>query len=153
MLIGVNSKEKRSVLCIILTFILPNLGELKGTQLKNRDKLNCFCFIMLLQVKLSSGKVVDMIPACLRKTAKTHSGWKGLYGRLDMQGNFATSITDPRPMGTVGMCFHPNQDRILSVRECARSQVIKRTLLCISRHCEDGKAFVCMDVKAASDVM
>ncbi|KAI4369299.1 hypothetical protein MLD38_017755 [Melastoma candidum] len=25
-------------------------------------------------------------------------------------------------MGKVGMCFHPDQDRILSVRECARSQ-------------------------------
>ncbi|RWW32853.1 hypothetical protein GW17_00002444 [Ensete ventricosum] len=25
-------------------------------------------------------------------------------------------------MGKVGMCFHPEQDRILTVRECARSQ-------------------------------
>jgi hypothetical protein len=26
-------------------------------------------------------------------------------------------------MGKVGQVFHPNQDRIVSVRECARSQV------------------------------
>uniref|UniRef100_A0A0A9F2D1 DNA (cytosine-5-)-methyltransferase n=1 Tax=Arundo donax TaxID=35708 RepID=A0A0A9F2D1_ARUDO len=25
-------------------------------------------------------------------------------------------------MGKVGMCFHPEQDRIITVRECARSQ-------------------------------
>jgi DNA (cytosine-5)-methyltransferase 1 len=25
-------------------------------------------------------------------------------------------------MGKVGMCFHPDQDRIITVRECARSQ-------------------------------
>ncbi|CAG7872344.1 unnamed protein product [Brassica rapa] len=74
------------------------------------------------KIKLSSGKMVDMIPAWLRNKAKTHNGWKGLFGRLDMEGNFATSITDPRPMGMVGMCFHPEQDRIISVRECARSQ-------------------------------
>ncbi|KAI5319872.1 hypothetical protein L3X38_039580 [Prunus dulcis] len=48
--------------------------------------------------------------------------WKGLFGRLDWEGNFPTSITDPQPMGKVGMCFHPDQDRILTVRECARSQ-------------------------------
>ncbi|KAJ0090430.1 hypothetical protein Patl1_13960 [Pistacia atlantica] len=42
--------------------------------------------------------------------------------RLDWEGNFPTSITDPQPMGKVGMCFHPDQDRILTVRECARSQ-------------------------------
>ncbi|KAF2532550.1 hypothetical protein F2Q70_00032200 [Brassica cretica] len=74
------------------------------------------------KIKLSNGKMVDMIPAWLRNKAKTHNGWKGLFGRLDMEGSFATSITDPRPMGMVGMCFHPEQDRIISVRECARSQ-------------------------------
>ncbi|CAI5954923.1 unnamed protein product [Closterium sp. NIES-64] len=51
-----------------------------------------------------------------------HNNWKGLFGRLDWAGNFPTSVTDPQPMGKVGMCFHPEQDRIVSVRECARSQ-------------------------------
>lgn len=76
-----------------------------------------------MQIKLSSGQLVDLIPWCLPNTAKRHNQWKGLFGRLDWQGNFPTSITDPQPMGKVGMCFHPDQDRILTVRECARSQV------------------------------
>lgn len=66
---------------------------------------------------------MDLIPWCLPNTAKRHNQWKGLFGRLDWEGNFPTSITDPQPMGKVGMCFHPDQDRILTVRECARSQV------------------------------
>ncbi|RVW55300.1 DNA (cytosine-5)-methyltransferase 1A [Vitis vinifera] len=73
-------------------------------------------------LKLSTGQLVDLIPWCLPNTAKRHNQWKGLFGRLDWEGNFPTSITDPQPMGKVGMCFHPEQDRILSVRECARSQ-------------------------------
>lgn len=76
-----------------------------------------------IQVKLSTGQVVDLIPWCLPNTAKRHNQWKGLFGRLDWEGNFPTSITDPQPMGKVGMCFHPDQDRIVTVRECARSQV------------------------------
>ncbi|KAL7082283.1 hypothetical protein ACP275_14G089700 [Erythranthe tilingii] len=74
------------------------------------------------KVKLSNGQVVDLIPWCLPNTAKRHNQWKGLFGRLDWEGNFPTSITDPQPMGKVGMCFHPEQDRIVTVRECARSQ-------------------------------
>ncbi|KAJ1293196.1 hypothetical protein BS78_01G049700 [Paspalum vaginatum] len=74
------------------------------------------------KVKLSNGQMVDLIPWCLPNTAKRHNQWKGLYGRLDWEGNFPTSVTDPQPMGKVGMCFHPEQDRIITVRECARSQ-------------------------------
>lgn len=84
---------------------------------------NAYLFTALLQVKLSNGQLEDLIPWCLPNTAKRHNHWKGLFGRLDWQGNFPTSITDPQPMGKVGMCFHPDQDRILTVRECARSQV------------------------------
>ncbi|PIA25051.1 hypothetical protein AQUCO_13000002v1 [Aquilegia coerulea] len=75
-----------------------------------------------LEVKLSTGQLVDLIPWCLPNTADRHNQWKGLFGRLDWEGNFPTSVTDPQPMGKVGMCFHPDQDRILTVRECARSQ-------------------------------
>jgi DNA (cytosine-5)-methyltransferase 1 len=78
------------------------------------------------QVKLSTGQLVDLIPWCLPNTTKRHNQWKGLYGRLDWEGNFPTSVTDPQPMGKVGMCFHPEQDRIITVRECARSQVIRQ---------------------------
>lgn len=81
------------------------------------------------KVKLSNGQVVDLIPWCLPNTANRHNQWKGLFGRLDWEGNFPTSITDPQPMGKVGMCFHPDQDRILTVRECARSQGFRDSYL------------------------
>ncbi|KAL1190939.1 DNA (cytosine-5)-methyltransferase 1 [Cardamine amara subsp. amara] len=73
------------------------------------------------KVKLSNGLLEDLIPWCLPNTAEKNE-WKGLFGRLDWQENFPTSVTDPQPMGKVGMCFHPDQDRIVTVRECARSQ-------------------------------
>lgn len=63
-----------------------------------------------------------LVPACLPNTADRHNGWRGLFGRLDPAGHFPTSTTDPQPMGKVGQVFHPEQDRIVSVRECARSQ-------------------------------
>ncbi|KAL7235639.1 hypothetical protein ACSBR1_019019 [Camellia fascicularis] len=75
-----------------------------------------------MEVRLSNGQVIDLTPWCLPNTAKRHNQWKGLFGRLDWEGNFPTSITDPQPMGKVGMCFHLDQDRILTVCECARSQ-------------------------------
>ncbi|KAL5199097.1 hypothetical protein ABZP36_002609 [Zizania latifolia] len=81
-----------------------------------------FIIRVCAQVKLSSGQLVDLIPWCLPNTAKRHNQWKGLYGRLDWEGNFPTSVTDTQPMGKVGTCFHPEQDRIITVRECARSQ-------------------------------
>lgn len=74
------------------------------------------------KVKLSTGQIVDLVPWCLPYTADWHNQWKGLFGRLDWEGNFPTSIIDPQPMGKVGMCFHPEQDRIVTVRECARFQ-------------------------------
>lgn len=75
------------------------------------------------KIKLSSGQTVDLIPWCLSDTARRHNQWKGLFGRLDLDGNFPIFVTDPQPMGKVGMCFNPEQDRIITVRECARSQV------------------------------
>jgi DNA (cytosine-5)-methyltransferase 1 len=67
-----------------------------------------------------------LVPWCLPNTADRHNGWRGLFGRLDWQGHFPTSTTDPQPMGKVGQVFHPEQDRIVSVRECARAQVRAR---------------------------
>ena len=70
-----------------------------------------------------------LVPWCLPNTAERHNGWRGLFGRLDLNGHFPTSTTDPQPMGKVGQVFHPNQDRIVSVRECARAQVGNTFLL------------------------
>ncbi|KAI3711752.1 hypothetical protein L1987_70296 [Smallanthus sonchifolius] len=66
--------------------------------------------------------MVDLIPWCLPNTTKRHNQWKGLFGRPDWERNFSTSITDPQLIGKVGMCFHSDQVRILTVREYARSQ-------------------------------
>ena len=73
--------------------------------------------------KDSFGAEYDLVPWCLANhTRKVHNEWRGLYGRLDYNGHFPTSVTEPQPMGKVGQVFHPEQDRIVSVRECARSQ-------------------------------
>eukprot|EP01025_Chloroclados_australasicus_P039559 TRINITY_DN4101_c0_g1_i11.p2 TRINITY_DN4101_c0_g1~~TRINITY_DN4101_c0_g1_i11.p2 ORF type:complete len:340 (-),score=30.56 TRINITY_DN4101_c0_g1_i11:499-1518(-) len=63
-----------------------------------------------------------LVPWCLPNTAARHNNWQGLFGRLDLDGFFPTSTTDPNPMGKVGRVFHPKQNRIVSVRECARAQ-------------------------------
>lgn len=70
----------------------------------------------------AGAKPSPLVPACLPNTESRHNGWRGLYSRLHWEGHFPTSVTDPNPMGKVGQVFHPNQDRIVSVRECARSQ-------------------------------
>ncbi|KNE61408.1 DNA (cytosine-5-)-methyltransferase [Allomyces macrogynus ATCC 38327] len=54
--------------------------------------------------------------------ASRHSGWKGLYGRLQWEGTFKTATTEMNPMGKTGTILHPEQDRIITVREAARSQ-------------------------------
>ena len=43
----------------------------------------------------------SLVPWCLPNTADRHNGWRGLFGRLDYQGHFPTSVTDPQPMGKV----------------------------------------------------
>ncbi|OAD76274.1 hypothetical protein PHYBLDRAFT_132318 [Phycomyces blakesleeanus NRRL 1555(-)] len=64
-------------------------------------------------------------PWCLShedSAAQRHNGWKGLYGRLNFDGQFSTTLTDMSPMGKQGTIIHPNQRRVLSVREYARAQ-------------------------------
>ncbi|KAK0063574.1 DNA (cytosine-5)-methyltransferase 1 [Biomphalaria pfeifferi] len=63
-----------------------------------------------------------LIPWCLPHTGNRHNHWAGLYGRLDWDGFFSTTITNPEPMGKQGRVLHPEQHRVVSVRECARSQ-------------------------------
>nr|XP_033324473.1 DNA (cytosine-5)-methyltransferase PliMCI-like [Megalopta genalis] len=63
-----------------------------------------------------------LIPWCLPHTGNRHNHWAGLYGRLEWNGFFSTTITNPEPMGKQGRVLHPVQSRVVSVRECARSQ-------------------------------
>ncbi|KAH0821219.1 hypothetical protein GEV33_001572 [Tenebrio molitor] len=67
-------------------------------------------------------QVNTLIPWCLPHTADRHNHWAGLYGRLEWDGFFGTTITNPEPMGKQGRVLHPEQNRVVSVRECARSQ-------------------------------
>ena len=63
-----------------------------------------------------------IIPWCLPHTGNRHNHWAGLYGRVELDGFFSTTITNPEPMGKQGRVLHPEQNRLVSVRECARSQ-------------------------------
>lgn len=45
-----------------------------------------------------------------------------LAGRLDWDSYFKTTLTNPNPLGKQGRVIHPSQNRIVSIRECARSQ-------------------------------
>ena len=60
--------------------------------------------------------------ACPTRRTGTTAG-AACSGGWTPGGHFPTSTTDPQPMGKVGQVFHPTQDRIVSVRECARAQV------------------------------
>ncbi|CAG4956224.1 unnamed protein product [Colias eurytheme] len=70
-----------------------------------------------------------LIPWCLPHTANRHNNWAGLYGRISWDGYFSTTVTDPEPMGKQGRVLHPAQGRVVSVRECARSQGFRDTYL------------------------
>lgn len=40
-----------------------------------------------------------IIPWCLPHTGSRHNHWAGLYGRLNWDGFFSTTVTNPEPMG------------------------------------------------------
>jgi len=63
-----------------------------------------------------------LVPWCLPHTGNRHNHWAGLYGRVEWDGFFSTTVTNPEPMGKQGRVLHPEQNRTVSVRECARSQ-------------------------------
>ena len=59
------------------------------------------------QPTLPTGKACDpaarqfntLIPWCLPHTGNRHNHWAGLYGRLEWDGFFSTTVTNPEPMG------------------------------------------------------
>lgn len=67
-------------------------------------------------------QVETLIPWCLVHTADRHNHWSGLYGRISWDGFTGTIVTVPHPMAKQGMVLHPEQHRVVSVRECARFQ-------------------------------
>ena len=55
-----------------------------------------------------------LIPWCLPHTSARHNQWAGLYGRVDWDGFFSTTITNPEPMGKQGRVLHPDQNRLVT---------------------------------------
>lgn len=85
-----------------------------------------------------------LIPWCLPHTGNRHNNWAGLYGRVFWDGYFSTTVTDPEPMGKQGRVLHPEQNRVVSVRECARSQGFPDTYIfagsVLDKHRQVGNA-------------
>ena len=63
-----------------------------------------------------------LIPWAMNHTGARHNNWAGIYGRISWDGFFSTTVTNPEPMGKQGRVLHPEQHRVVTVRECARSQ-------------------------------
>ena len=63
-----------------------------------------------------------LIPWWMPHTGNTNNNFSGVYGRLAWDGFFPTTTTDPEPSRKQGRSLHPVQHRVVSVRECARSQ-------------------------------
>lgn len=70
----------------------------------------------------SERQEMTLIPWCLSHTANRNLQWSGLYGRLSWNEYFSTTITIPEPISKQGRVIHPEESRVISVREAARSQ-------------------------------
>ncbi|KAI8913753.1 hypothetical protein DFJ77DRAFT_46145 [Powellomyces hirtus] len=63
------------------------------------------------------------LPPHLIPSGYIEKGMKGSYGRVNYDRQFATILTSlPHPSGKFGTCLHPEQNRVLTVREMARAQ-------------------------------
>ncbi|TRY67204.1 hypothetical protein TCAL_02281 [Tigriopus californicus] len=92
----------------------PKGSRLRGVCKCNADKtVKCDGF---------SQQGQTIIPWCLPHTANRNGNWAGLYGRIHWDGHFPTTVTNPEPISKQGRVLHPMQHRVVSVRECARSQ-------------------------------
>ena len=73
----------------------------------------------------SSAQENTLIPWFLPHRAETNNQFSGCYGRIHEEGFFSTTVTQPDPERKQGRVLHPYQHRIVSIRECARSQGFK----------------------------
>ena len=55
-----------------------------------------------------------LIPWCLPHTSNENNQWAGSYGRLDWEGFFLTTLTNPEPNGKQGQVLHPDQTRVVA---------------------------------------
>ena len=75
-----------------------------------------------------------IVPWCLPHTGNRHNHWAGLYGRLEWDGFFSTTVTNPEPMGkqvdTITDTFLIFSARELRDRSLERDQEVSRTVSC-----------------------
>ncbi|KAI0362522.1 S-adenosyl-L-methionine-dependent methyltransferase [Trametes cingulata] len=83
----------------------------------------------VVNVPLEPGAGHQDLPPVLRNsklfdeaTQKPKPGSKTLYGRVDGSKHFVTAMTTLAPNAKGGRVLHPDQKRVLSIRECARAQ-------------------------------
>lgn len=87
----------------------------------------------------ASGKACDpadkqfgtLIPWCLPHTGNRHNHWAGLYGRLEWDGYFSTTVTNPEPMGKQVTCWCSGD--CLFVHVCS---------LYLENECLNGKIYI-----------
>ena len=63
-----------------------------------------------------------IMPWALCHTADKHNHWSGLYSRNHWDSYFSSVVTNVTPDGKQGRVIHPNENRLLSIRENARAQ-------------------------------
>ncbi|KAH9363802.1 hypothetical protein HPB48_005057 [Haemaphysalis longicornis] len=63
-----------------------------------------------------------LIPWSLVHTGHRSNQWSGVYGRLQWDGYLHGVVVNPEPLSKEGPVIHPEEDRVISVRECARIQ-------------------------------
>ncbi|KIJ27818.1 hypothetical protein M422DRAFT_37561, partial [Sphaerobolus stellatus SS14] len=65
-----------------------------------------------------------LLPPRLSKAKESEKTriWRDHFGRLKWDEPFNTALTICRPFSKGGKCIHPTQRRIITARECARSQ-------------------------------
>uniref|UniRef100_A0AAZ1X4I9 DNA (cytosine-5-)-methyltransferase n=1 Tax=Oreochromis aureus TaxID=47969 RepID=A0AAZ1X4I9_OREAU len=86
-----------------------------------------------IEVRLKDGTLTKKLRYTHHDKKNGRSGTGALRGvctcfpciclfRLEWDGFFSTTVTNPEPMGKQGRVLHPEQHRVVSVRECAHSQ-------------------------------
>ncbi|KAL1420433.1 hypothetical protein MTO96_024257 [Rhipicephalus appendiculatus] len=69
-----------------------------------------------------TGQENTLIPWSLVHTGHRSGQWSGVYGRLQWDGYLHGVVVNPEPLSKQGPVIHPEEDRVISVRECARIQ-------------------------------
>ena len=64
-----------------------------------------------------------LIPWSMPHSGTRNNEFNNMYGKVPKNGMFCTVTAEPHPSKKQGRVLHPDQDRMLSVREFARAQV------------------------------